>query len=702
MPAKQTMIIPSSTPLISLDAVVIDTETTGSNAFTASIIQMGGIQIKNGELNTNQTLEELVNPDKPIDQDATAKHGLTEEHIKYAQSFKNAKEKLDNFIARQIAVGHHIAYDLTVLKRCTQEAGLEWQQPRALCTRLLAKAIEPTLANHSLDTLANWYQIEIEKRHNAYYDAILTAKLFLKLIPLLRELGVRTLAEAEAICHEYDDEAEQIRAAGWDNPIRHAPSHKELVNLEFTKVDHFPYLKLCKSLETSLPPVVSVDMTVESVLIKLLASDINCVLVKPSIQRPNYGILTDRDFLKLVNKDPVTSHKLLLQELKIPDLKTVHEDEFLYRAIGVFSSENIKYLGIVDDEEKVKGFIDLKDLIIKHRSEENILGDKASKALNEEDLGRVWSKVPLVARVLHSNGVQARIISQIISREIYALTNKAAELAEKRMISQGHGKAPCSYCVLVLGAVSRGESLFSTDQSNAIIYDGEWSYDVWFQEFGKYMNEVLDVVGISLSADNIMAKSSEWRRGLQKWRREVQDWISITDPNKLEHKELFFDAVPVYGNLKLGRYLQIETTELASNSPGFLMVLAQNAKNYRLPLSLFGKLKTQKGRVELRLGGLYPLISSTRILSLRYNKPATNTEHRLSNIREHDDIDEKLINDLDKSHKFLLDALLTQQLRDIEVGIAPTNTVDVSSLSNEQTNDIIWALKTIDKLKSIL
>ena len=50
--------------------------------------------------------------------------------------------------------------------------------------------------------MCEWLAIEIEGRHTAIGDAVATARLFMALVPLLRQRGIRTLAEAEAASRE--------------------------------------------------------------------------------------------------------------------------------------------------------------------------------------------------------------------------------------------------------------------------------------------------------------------------------------------------------------------------------------------------------------------------------------------------------------------------------------------------------------------
>jgi DNA polymerase-3 subunit epsilon len=73
--------------------------------------------------------------------------------------------------------------------------GVRFDQP-VLDTLLLSAVASPHQASHELEAIAERFGIAVLGRHTALGDAILTAEVFLRLIPLLAGKGIHTLGQA--------------------------------------------------------------------------------------------------------------------------------------------------------------------------------------------------------------------------------------------------------------------------------------------------------------------------------------------------------------------------------------------------------------------------------------------------------------------------------------------------------------------------
>ena len=227
---------PASIPLLSLSAVAFDSETTGLDTNVARMIQLGAVRIEHGEVDESQNFQSLINPGVPIPDESRAIHGISDEDVADAPDFARVVADFDAFRGDSVIVGYASGFDLAMLKREREIAGLDWVAPRCLDVRYLVNLLAPNLPDFSLDTIAGWCGIEISDRHSALGDAIATAAIFVKLIPRLRERGIRTLAELERACERFSEAATREAQIGW---LDLQQASRRRTTLE--RIDSFPY-----------------------------------------------------------------------------------------------------------------------------------------------------------------------------------------------------------------------------------------------------------------------------------------------------------------------------------------------------------------------------------------------------------------------------------------------------------------------------
>ena len=214
-------------PLLSLDAVVIDTETTGLDPRKARVIELAGVRLSAGKLIAGDKFRQLLRPaDDAIPAETTRIHGIDDAMIAGAPLFADVWPSFKAYLGQAVVIGHTVGFDLAMLKRECDLAGLPWIRPRTLDTRLLAQIAAPELAGYALEKLAAWLGVEFADRHSALGDAATTARVFLALVPKLRDHGIRTIAEAERACLALTSVLDDQARAGWIEAVE-APARAD-------------------------------------------------------------------------------------------------------------------------------------------------------------------------------------------------------------------------------------------------------------------------------------------------------------------------------------------------------------------------------------------------------------------------------------------------------------------------------------------
>jgi DNA polymerase-3 subunit epsilon len=175
---------------------VFDTETTGLQPSQGDeIIQMGAVRIVNNRLLRQEIFDQLVDPRIPLKPEGIPIHGITEAMVAGQPQLDVVLPAFHEFCHETVLVAHNAAFDMRFFQLKEDSLGIKFTQP-VLDTLLLSAVIHPNQESHKLELIAERLGINVIGRHTALGDAFVTGEVFLKMIPLLADMGIVTLRQA--------------------------------------------------------------------------------------------------------------------------------------------------------------------------------------------------------------------------------------------------------------------------------------------------------------------------------------------------------------------------------------------------------------------------------------------------------------------------------------------------------------------------
>lgn len=189
-------------PLAASSFTVFDTETTGLRPGEGDeIIAIGAVRIVNARLLEHESFDRLTRPRRPVRASAEAVHGISTARLQGEPPLERVLPEFARFAEGTVLVAHNAAFDMRFLELARERTGVRFDQP-VLDTLLLASVVMPGhgAGEYHLEQLAERLGLPPQARHQALADALTTAQVFLRLLPLLAERDIHTLGQAREAC----------------------------------------------------------------------------------------------------------------------------------------------------------------------------------------------------------------------------------------------------------------------------------------------------------------------------------------------------------------------------------------------------------------------------------------------------------------------------------------------------------------------
>jgi CBS domain-containing protein len=449
-------------------------------------------------------------------------------------------------------------------------------------------------------------------------------------------------------------------------------------------------LMLTRAGEAQLAPALFVDpATSLAEAVRLMRSrHVTCLLVG---DRADPAIVTRTDVLYALALDAV-GPDALIGPLAHRPLIAVEAHAVLFQALVRMTRFRVERV-IVRDEGKILGTLGLTEVLSYYSSHSHLIGMRLERAESIEEIADAARGLTELVATLHAQGAKMSYLMELVSALNSRLMGKVFEqLVPTELRSK--------VCLLVLGSEGRSEQLLKTDQDNALILadDLDWPEA---ETVCEQFSAALALLGYPPCPGKVMVNQSKWRLRQHEWHQRLLRAADDYDPNAMLELAITVDARPIAGNADLFDPVAQQILALGRND-GLMRHFAAPALNFHTPLTLFGKVKAGEHGLDIKKGGIFPIVQGLRALALKAGIAETNSFRRADLLVEAGVLHRSDARDVQQALSVFMRLRLSDQLRRLREGQDIDNHIDVRALRTLDRELLRDALRIVNQFKDSL
>ncbi|USD40963.1 cyclic nucleotide-binding/CBS domain-containing protein [Vibrio sp. SCSIO 43135] len=470
--------------------------------------------------------------------------------------------------------------------------------------------------------------------------------------------------------------------------IEAAQQQQNLAEFILTKVDssiYHPPMVISPQQPLNQVTRLLKDNAIDSALVKLDDSDPR--LAQNPSAHP-YAIVTRTNMLHAVMLD---QHPLDTPVGDIATFPVFHVDngDFLFNAMITMTRNRMKRVMVCDGHEAV-GMLDMTQILSAFSTHSHVLTLSIARATSIDELAIASNKQRQLVESLLGNGIRTRFIMELISAVNEQIIEKAFELVVPPALHD-------HCCLVVLGSEGRGEQILKTDQDNALIVkDGlEWHQ---CQPVMDELTHTLQQLGYPLCPGEVMVNNPKWVKSQSDWKKVISGWVQSAKPAQVMDLAIVADAHAVAGNKQLLDTVSSHLNGLLENKMLVLQEFTRPALQFSIPLTLFGNVKRNKDGLDIKRGGIFPVVHGIRALSLEYGLTEKNTFDRIETLRAKRILEPDTADNLSEALKLFFKLRLAQQLSQQH----SHNKIDLKMIDRTERDLLRHSLHVVKKFKQFL
>jgi CBS domain-containing protein len=410
------------------------------------------------------------------------------------------------------------------------------------------------------------------------------------------------------------------------------------------------------------------------------------------------GIVTDRDLRRRIVGEGRDARTTAASAVMSSPVISVPAEAFVVDALVVMTRRGIHHLAVASKGRFV-GVISSSDLLRLELPHPVAVSRAIGGANSLDALRSVGSAVMQITRRLVSAGASALDVGALVAELNDQLVQRVLSLTAEQLAAGGD-QAPGRYCWLAFGSEARREQTLKTDQDNGLVYadapPGEAAAGAsYYARFADAAVRGLVTVGFPACPGNVMASNPALCRPLSGWLENFARWMDHPSPSEVLAASIHFDLRPIAGATELASELSALIERDAPKRRVFLAMLARDVVSRRPPLTLFGRVATRRGRVDVKGAAAMPFVGAARVHALELAFRDVNTVDRFRAAGARGLYTPPETTEIAEAYQHILRLRLVHQLAQLDRGVTPDNVIATRDLSRGDGLLLHDALRTV-------
>ncbi|MDR5860786.1 cyclic nucleotide-binding/CBS domain-containing protein [Halomonas eurihalina] len=374
-------------------------------------------------------------------------------------------------------------------------------------------------------------------------------------------------------------------------------------------------------------------------------------------------------------------------------LVTARPDQYLFEALVAMTRHRVERIVVMEDATPV-GVVELTDALSHFSSRSHVVSLRVEQADDLASLSEASRLMPDLVRGLMAQGAKPRFVMGLLAALNGRIIGKTWDLL---VDERYHGAS----CLMVMGSEGRGEQVLKTDQDNGLILEDDLAWPERETRMRAFSDALLEL-GYPPCPGGIMVSNPQWIGGETQWRERIETWARRSDADSLMNLAILLDAQAMAGNPALLARLRDALFERCAGDEILLSHFARPVLRFSTPLTLFGSLKKPQHGIDIKKGGIFPVVHGVRVMALERNITVTSTLERLDALVADGRLEARFAEDLGEALSLFTELRLKQQLERLDGKEGEPDRVVVQELSSLERDLLREALHIVKDFKQRL